>query len=132
MKTAEEILKNRIEAYNKDVSDFHKFKLSSKELNFIFVKAMEEYASQSPAVQAQEAISKRKGMDKIHIYRFQAEQIKETFRMVANVLDSRDRKTCLDRDVMVSYGMIENALTGKIDTVVNRMSSTKQKVTDKE
>jgi hypothetical protein len=47
------------------------------------------------------------------IYKFQAEQIQDTLRMVANLLKSQDKKTSLDRDIMQSKLMIENCLLGK-------------------
>lgn len=60
-------------------------------------------------------------MKELKIYEFQAKQIEDTFRMVANILKSRTKETCLDRDVMVSYKMIQNVLEGKIDEHVERM-----------
>lgn len=60
-------------------------------------------------------------MDELKIYKFQLEQIKDTLRIVANLLNSRTKETSLDRDIMVSIGMIDNALNGEIDNSVNRM-----------
>lgn len=63
-------------------------------------------------------------MKELKIYQFQAEQIEDTFRIVARILESQSRKTCLDRDVMVSWGMIKNVLSGDIDKHVERMKGT--------
>jgi hypothetical protein len=60
-------------------------------------------------------------MKELKIYEFQAKQIEDTFRIVARVLESKSKETCLDRDVMVSWQMIKNVLEGKIDEHVNRM-----------
>jgi len=54
-------------------------------------------------------------MEKLEIYKFQAEEIEDTLRMVANVLESHSRQTCIDRNVMQSWEMIKNVLAGKID-----------------
>jgi hypothetical protein len=59
-------------------------------------------------------------MDELKIYKFQLEQLKDTLRLVANVLDSRKKETCLDRDIMVSIAMVDNALSGEIDKRVKR------------
>lgn len=45
MKTATDILQERISSYNETVSDFSKIRFTSKELG-IFTGGMEEYASQ--------------------------------------------------------------------------------------
>lgn len=63
-------------------------------------------------------------MDKLMIYRFQLEHLKDTLRVVANTLNSRDLNTCLDRDIMQSIGFVDNALEGDIDRRVNRYSHT--------
>lgn len=60
------------------------------------------------------------GMKELKIYEFQAKQIQDTFRIVANTLNSRKKETSLDRDVMVSYKMIDNVLDGKTDERVER------------
>ena len=59
-------------------------------------------------------------MEKLNIYEFQAKQIEDTFRMVANLLKSKTKETCLDRDIMVSWQMIKNVLSKDIDEHVNR------------
>lgn len=59
-------------------------------------------------------------MKELKIYEFQAKQIEDTLRMVSNVLESKSKETCLDRDVMQSWQMIKNVLAGKIDERVPR------------
>lgn len=59
-------------------------------------------------------------MKELKIYEFQAKQIEDTFRIVQRVLESKSKKTCLDRDIMVSWQMIKNVLAENIDTHVNR------------
>jgi hypothetical protein len=59
-------------------------------------------------------------MKELKIYEFQAKQIEDTFRLVANQLESQTKKTCLDRDVMQSWQMIKNVLSGKIDELTPR------------
>ncbi|MEK6882705.1 MAG: hypothetical protein AABY22_23990 [Nanoarchaeota archaeon] len=59
-------------------------------------------------------------MKKLIIYEFQAKQIEDTLRLVARVLESKNKLTCLDRDVMVSWQMTKNVLTEKIDEHVER------------
>lgn len=60
-------------------------------------------------------------MKKLIIYEFQAKEIEDTLRLVANLLESHDKKTCLDRDVMQSWQMIKNVLAGTIDERINRL-----------
>lgn len=60
------------------------------------------------------------GMDKIELYEFQAEQIHNTLRLVSNLLDSKSKKTSLDRDIIQAKAFIENALKGDIDKRVTR------------
>lgn len=59
-------------------------------------------------------------MKELKIYEFQAKQIEDTFRMLNNALNSESKKTCLDRDVMVSWQMIKNVLSENIDKSVKR------------
>lgn len=59
-------------------------------------------------------------MKELKIYEFQAKQIEDTFRMVSNVLESKNKETCLDRDIMVSWQMIKNVIDQKIDEHVKR------------
>lgn len=60
-------------------------------------------------------------MEKLEIYRFQAEDIEDTLRMVANVLESNKKETCLDRNVIQSLERMRNVLKGEIDTQVKYM-----------
>jgi len=59
-------------------------------------------------------------MKELKIYEFQAKQIEDTLRMVANRLKSSPKGTSLDRDIMQSWGMILNVLTHEIDKEVKR------------
>lgn len=59
-------------------------------------------------------------MKDLTIYEFQAKQIKDTLRIVANVLKSQSRETSLDRDVMQSWEMIKNILEGEKEKTVER------------
>jgi hypothetical protein len=60
-------------------------------------------------------------MKKLFIYEFQAKQIEDTFRIVSRTLQSKDKETCLDRDVMVSWEMIQNVIKGDIDKHIERL-----------
>jgi len=59
-------------------------------------------------------------MKELKIYEFQAKQIEDTFRLVARLLNSKNKDTCLNRDVMQSWKIIENVLNEKIDEHVGR------------
>jgi len=59
-------------------------------------------------------------MKELKIYEFQAKQIEDTLRLVANRLESKNRETSLDRDVMQSWEMIKNVLKEQIDACVSR------------
>jgi hypothetical protein len=59
-------------------------------------------------------------MKELKIYEFQAKQIEDTFRMVSNCLESKDKKTCLDRDIMQSWEMIKNIINEQPDKQVKR------------
>lgn len=59
-------------------------------------------------------------MKKLTIYEYQAKQIEDTLRLVANTLKSHPKTTSLDRDVMQSWAMIKNVLNDKIDERVIR------------
>lgn len=63
----------------------------------------------------------RKGMEVLKIYRFQAEQIEDTFRLVQRIFECHKKESSVDRDVMQSWQMIKNVLSGKIDDHVSRM-----------
>lgn len=60
-------------------------------------------------------------MKELKIYEFQAKQIEDTFRLVSNLLGSKDKISSLDRDVMQSWEMIKNVLSGEIDKQVKRL-----------
>jgi hypothetical protein len=60
-------------------------------------------------------------MKELKIYEFQAKQIADTFRLVSNLLGSATKETSLDRDVMQSWEMIKNVLSGEIDKHVTRL-----------
>lgn len=54
--------------------------------------------------------AKESGMDELKIYRFQALHIEDTFRVVANILKSRSKETCIDRQICKSIEMINEIL----------------------
>lgn len=60
-------------------------------------------------------------MKELIIYEYQAKQIEDTLRIVARVLESQSKKTCLDRDVMQSWGMIKNILKEEPNKTVSRL-----------
>lgn len=49
-------------------------------------------------------------MEELTINKFQAEHIEDTLRIVANILDSRKKTTCADRQVCLSIEMIKEVL----------------------
>ena len=59
-------------------------------------------------------------MEELIIYEFQAKEIEDTLRIVANILESYERKTCIDRDIMLSWHMIKAVLNKNIDEHINR------------
>ncbi len=59
-------------------------------------------------------------MEELKIYEFQAKQIEDTLRKVSNILKSHSKETCIDRDVMQSWQMIINTISGNIDEHVSR------------
>lgn len=50
-------------------------------------------------------------MEELIILKFQAEQIEDTLRIVANILGSRTKETCADRQVCKSIEMIKEVLS---------------------
>ena len=58
-------------------------------------------------------------MEELKIYKYQAKQIEDTLRMVANRLKSHSKETCLDRNVIQSWEMIQNVLSGDIDKLTS-------------
>ena len=72
----------------------------------------------------------RKGMEKVEIYRFQLESIKDALRMTANIHKSRTPKpdqTCFDRTVVQAERYAANALDGKIDERVPYIKTWQEK-----
>lgn len=61
----------------------------------------------------------KRGMEKIEIYRFQMEDIKDALRVTANAYDCRNKATCLDRMVTQAETYAVNALEGRIDERVS-------------
>lgn len=59
-------------------------------------------------------------MEELEIYEFQAKHIEDTFRKIANCMNSRSKETCLDRDVMQAWEMIKNVLNKDIKKRVLR------------
>jgi len=59
-------------------------------------------------------------MEELKIYKFQAKHLEDTLKLVARTLDSKSKKTSLDRDVMQSLEFIKNVLSESIDIRVNR------------
>jgi hypothetical protein len=49
-------------------------------------------------------------MKELIIYEFEAEQIEDTLRIVANILGSRNKVTCADRQICKSIDIIKNIL----------------------
>lgn len=49
-------------------------------------------------------------MEELMIHKYEAEQIEDTLRIVANILGSRSKETCADRQVMSSIKMIKRVL----------------------
>ncbi|MEJ8803147.1 hypothetical protein [Pontibacter sp. H249] len=60
-------------------------------------------------------------MEELTIYKFQAEHIQDTLRLVSRLLKSESKTTSMDRDIVQAKAMIENCLAGKIDTHVPRL-----------
>ncbi len=59
-------------------------------------------------------------MKELKIYEFQAKQIEDTFRVVQRIMESDKKKTCIDRDIMLSWQMIKNIIAEKPDERVPR------------
>lgn len=60
-------------------------------------------------------------MEKIELYKFQAKIIYDALRLSARTLNSKDKETSMDRDIMQALGYIENALSGDKDKRVSRL-----------
>jgi hypothetical protein len=59
-------------------------------------------------------------MEKLQIYEYQAKAIENALRIVSNTMKSKNKETCLDRDVEQSLEMIRNVIKGEIDILVKR------------
>ena len=57
------------------------------------------------------------GMSELIIHKYQAEQIEDTLRIVANILDSRNKETetCADRCILKSIEHIKNVLAKTLE-----------------
>jgi len=49
-------------------------------------------------------------MKELKIHEFEAKQIEDTLRIVANILGNRKKETCADRQIMKSTEMIKRVL----------------------
>lgn len=59
-------------------------------------------------------------MKELKIYEFQTKQIENTLRLVARLLNSKSKESCLDRDIMQSWEMIKNVIQENINKRVKR------------
>lgn len=59
-------------------------------------------------------------MEELTIFEFQAKEIQDTLRQVANILKSHSRETAVDRSIMVSAEMLENIINKDHKKVVKR------------
>lgn len=50
-------------------------------------------------------------MEELVIFKYQAKEIENTLRLVANVLGSRKEETCLDRQIVRSQEFLKEILT---------------------
>jgi len=62
-------------------------------------------------------------MEEITIYKFQLEEIQDALRMTANLLNSRNGETCMDRTIRNAEQYANNALIGKKDLIVRHGKS---------
>lgn len=58
-------------------------------------------------------------MKELMIYEFQAKQIENTLRLVANAFGCRKKETCLDRQVCKSIEMIKEVLSKTLPVLEN-------------
>lgn len=58
-------------------------------------------------------------MEKVELYKFQLEAIRNALRLTANIYECREGITCYDRQVRQAKKYSENALEGKIDETVS-------------
>ncbi len=80
-------------------------------LNEFASRSVLEYASQPKPVEEGEGEG---GMEELMIYRFQADHIEDTLRIIANILGSRTKETCADRQVVKAIEFINKVLTKNI------------------
>lgn len=62
-------------------------------------------------------------MEELIIYKYQAEAIHNALRLAKRILKSDQKgskQTCMDRDILQAFKMIENVLAGDIDKQVGR------------
>lgn len=57
-------------------------------------------------------------MKELKIYEFQAKQIENTFRIVANILESHNKESCIDRDIMQGWEYIKNVIKEQPEIIV--------------
>ena len=60
-------------------------------------------------------------MEEITIYKFQLETIIEALRLTSRIHNSKEGKTCYDRQVRQAYEFAKNALNGEKDKRVKYM-----------
>lgn len=60
-------------------------------------------------------------MEEIIIYKFQLESIIEALRITSNIHNSKEGKTCFDRQVRQAKKYAENAINGKKEEYVKYM-----------
>ena len=60
-------------------------------------------------------------MEELIILKYQAKEIENTLRLVANTLGSRAKETCLDRQIMRSTEFIKEILAKSKDTALSSL-----------
>lgn len=61
-------------------------------------------------------------MDEITIPKWQMKLVQDTLRRVTNAMQSSERGTSLDRDIMQSYNITTNALNGNTNLPTHRLT----------
>lgn len=59
-------------------------------------------------------------MKELTIFEFQAKEIENTLRLIANHFHSQNKKTCLDRDIMQCWEMIKNVIAEQPNKIAPR------------
>ena len=61
-------------------------------------------------------------MEKLEIYKDQAESIENALRLASRTLDGENKQSqsCMDRDIIQALGMVRNILNKDIETLVKR------------